>query len=43
MIYLNRIKLNEQHTAFIIESNDADALGCIGWAIERHLNDVSLY
>ena len=40
---LNRIKLNEQHTGFIIESNDAGALGCTGWAIERHLNDVSLY
>jgi hypothetical protein len=23
--------------------DDAGALGCIGWAIERHLNDVSLY
>jgi hypothetical protein len=39
----NRIKLNGQHTGFIIESNDAGALGCIGWAIERHLNDGSLY
>ena len=27
----NRIKLNEQHTSFIIESNDA---GALGWAIE---------
>jgi hypothetical protein len=36
----NSIKLNEQHTGFIIESNDAAALGCIGWAIERHLNDI---
>jgi hypothetical protein len=25
----NRIKLNEQHTGFIIESNDAAALGCL--------------
>lgn len=36
----NRIKLNGQHTGFIIESNDAGALGCIGWAIERHLDDI---
>jgi hypothetical protein len=36
----NRIKLNEQHSGFIIESNDAGAFGCIGWAIERHLNDI---
>ena len=27
----NRIKLNDQHTGFIIETNDAAALGCIGW------------
>ncbi|MFZ0557001.1 MAG: hypothetical protein WBL67_12200 [Nitrososphaeraceae archaeon] len=31
----NRIKLNEQHTGFIIESNYAEALG---WAIEQHLD-----
>lgn len=36
----NRIKLNEQHTGLIIESNDAGALGCIGWAIEQHLNEI---
>jgi hypothetical protein len=36
----NRIKLNEQHTGLIIEANDAGALGCSGWAIERHLNDI---
>jgi hypothetical protein len=36
----NRIKLNEQHNGLIIESNDAGALGCIGWSIERHLNDI---
>jgi hypothetical protein len=36
----NRIKLNEQHTGFIMESNDAAVLGCIGWAIEQHLNDI---
>jgi hypothetical protein len=33
----NRIKLNEQHTGFIIESNDAAVLGYIGWAIEQYL------
>lgn len=26
----NSIKLNGQHTSFIIESNDSAALGCIG-------------
>jgi hypothetical protein len=26
---------------FIIESNDAGALGCIGLAIERHLDAIS--
>ena len=31
----NRIKLNEQHTGFIIRSNYAEALG---WAIEQHLD-----
>ena len=30
----DRIKLNEQHTGFIVESNDATVLGCLGWAIE---------
>jgi hypothetical protein len=39
-----RIKLktsdNGRHTGFIIESNDAGALGCLGWAIERHINDI---
>jgi hypothetical protein len=34
----NRIKLNGHHTDFIIESNDAGALGCIGLDIERHLD-----
>ena len=38
----NRIKMktsdNGRHRGFIIESNDAGALGCIGWAIERHLD-----
>ena len=23
-----------------MESNDAGALGCLGWAIERHMNDI---
>jgi hypothetical protein len=36
----SRIKMNEQHTGIIRESNDAGALGCIGWAIERHLDDI---
>jgi hypothetical protein len=40
----DRIKLktsdNGQHTGFIIESNDAGALGCVGWAIERHLDTL---
>jgi hypothetical protein len=40
----NRIKLKTsetgQHTNCIIESNDAGALGCIGWAIERHLDAI---
>jgi hypothetical protein len=40
----NRIKLktsdNGRHIGFIIESNDAGALGCIGWAIERHLDVI---
>jgi hypothetical protein len=36
----NLIKLNEQRTDFIMESNDAAVLGCIGWAIEQHLNDI---
>jgi hypothetical protein len=36
----NRIKLNEQHTGIIIESNDARALGCIGCAIESHLDTI---
>jgi hypothetical protein len=36
----NRVKLNGQHTGFIIESNDAGALSCIGWAIERYLDNI---
>ena len=30
----HRIKLNEQHCGYILESNDAAVLGCLGWAIE---------
>lgn len=29
-----------QHTGFAIESNDSGALGCIGWAIEKHLDAI---
>jgi hypothetical protein len=36
----SRFKLNEQHTGFVIESNDAAVLGCIGWAIEQYLSDI---
>jgi hypothetical protein len=36
----NRIELNEQHTGFIMESNDSTALSSIGWAIEKHLNEI---
>lgn len=40
----NRIQLKKsdtnQYTGFIIESNDSTALACIGWAIEKHLDDI---
>ena len=36
----NRIKLNERHTGFIMESNDSTALSSMGWAIEKHLNEI---
>ena len=36
----NRIRLNEQHTGFIIKSNDAAVFGCLGWAIEQHLASI---
>ena len=36
----NQIKLNEQHTGYIIESNDAGILGCLGWATEQHLDSI---
>jgi predicted RNA-binding protein with PIN domain len=29
-----------QNIGFIIESNDAGALGCLGWAIEQHLDTI---
>jgi hypothetical protein len=32
--------LNEQHAAFIIESNDAGVLESLGWVIERHLDNI---
>jgi hypothetical protein len=34
----HRIKLNEQHTGFILESNDATVLGCLG----RLSNNISI-
>ena len=34
------IKLNEQHTGFILESNDTAVLGCLGWAIKQHLDTI---
>jgi hypothetical protein len=44
MLNNNRIKLKtsetNQHTGFIIESNDATALSCIGWAFEKHLDEI---
>jgi hypothetical protein len=36
----NRIQLNEKLSGFIIESNDGAVLGCIGWAIEQHLDSI---
>jgi hypothetical protein len=40
----NRIQLKKsdtnQHTGFIIESNDTTALSCIGWAIEKYFDDI---
>lgn len=44
MLNDNRIKLKTsetgRHTDFIIESNDAAALECIGWAIDQHLDTI---
>lgn len=39
----SRIKLKteaSQRTGFVIESNDSAALGCIGWAIEKYLDEI---
>ena len=40
----NRIKLrtsdNDQRMGFILDSNEAMALGHIGWAIEKHLDEI---
>ena len=40
----NRIKPKTsdsgQFTDLIIESNDTTALSCVGWAIEKHLDDI---
>lgn len=40
----NRIKLktsdSNKCTGLSIESNDSAALACIGWAIEKHFNEI---
>jgi hypothetical protein len=40
----NRIKLkvsdSKQPIGFIIRSNDAGALGCLSWAIERYIDAI---
>jgi hypothetical protein len=40
----NRIKLktsdSNKCTGLIIESNDSAALSCIGWAIEKHFDEI---
>lgn len=33
-------RINEQHTGFIVKSNDAGHWGCLGWAIEQHLDAI---
>lgn len=40
--YHIKLKASEtgQNTGFIIESDDSAALGCIGWAIEKHLDQI---
>jgi hypothetical protein len=37
-----KLKASEtgQNTGFIIESNDSAALSCIGWAIEKHFDEI---
>jgi hypothetical protein len=41
----NRIKLklsdSKQPTGFIMGSNDAGALSCLSWAIERYIDAIS--
>ena len=29
---------NGQYSDFVIEENDSEAFGCMGWAIERHMD-----
>jgi hypothetical protein len=29
---------DEQHSGFVIKENDSAAFGCMGWAVERHLD-----
>lgn len=36
----DRIKSNDQHTGFIVQSSDPAVLGYLEWAIEQHLNDI---
>ena len=31
---------NGRHTGFVIEANDSGGLGCVGRAIERHLDAI---
>jgi hypothetical protein len=33
-------RINEQLAGFIIDSDDAGVSESLGWAIERHLNDI---
>jgi hypothetical protein len=34
------MKLTEKHSGFIMESNDAAVLGCLGWTIEQQLDSI---
>ncbi len=36
----DRIKLNEQHTGYFLESNDTAVLGWLGWTIKQHLDTI---
>ena len=43
MLNNNRIKLKtetSQRTGLVIKSNDSAALSCIGWTIEKYLDDI---